>query len=108
MNVFVAGFIGSPAMNFLEATATAEADHAAAVMAGGSMVSFDAVTRRAGIKPGEKVLIGIRPEHIKWQPSQAPVRGFLRAQVDLVEHLEPESFVVATIADPGGRGAKRR
>jgi multiple sugar transport system ATP-binding protein len=99
VNVFVAGFIGSPAMNFIEATAMEGAD-SAAVMAGGSMVSFDAVTRRAGIKPGEKILIGIRPEHIKWQPSQSPMRSYLRAQVDLVEHLEPESFVVATIADP--------
>ncbi|CAN5259746.1 sn-glycerol-3-phosphate ABC transporter ATP-binding protein UgpC [soil metagenome] len=100
VNVFVAGFIGSPAMNFIEATAT-PGGGSPAVLVGGSTVSFENAARRIGISPEEKVLIGIRPEHIKWQPSKEPAPGFLRAQVDLVEHLEPESFVVATIADTG-------
>jgi multiple sugar transport system ATP-binding protein len=99
VNVFVAGFIGSPAMNFIEATASGSG-MSASLRVGAVEVPFAKVTRRAGIKPGDRLLIGIRPEHVVWQPSGKASPGFVRSQVELVEHLEPESFVVVSIVDP--------
>src|SRR4029450_13417861 len=99
VNVFVAGFIGSPAMNFIEATASGSG-MSASLHVGAVEVPFAKVTRRAGIKPGDRLLIGIRPEHVVWQPSGQASPGFVRSQVELVEHLEPESFVVVSIVDP--------
>src|SRR5512140_2206018 len=58
-NTFVAGFIGSPAMNFLPGTFRSN---------GGSSVEFDGglrlpVPSKARAEDGQKVLYGIRPEH---------------------------------------------
>jgi multiple sugar transport system ATP-binding protein len=64
-NQFVAGFIGSPKMNFLPATAVA-----VAVDGGGVMVQLtDGTTglvpvEASGVRPGEALTLGIRPEHV--------------------------------------------
>jgi multiple sugar transport system ATP-binding protein len=99
VNVFVAGFIGSPAMNFIEAESSGSGD-SASLRVGSTDVPFARVARRSGIKPGDRLLVGIRPEHVLWHPADGSSRGHVRAQVELVEHLEPESFVVASIVDP--------
>jgi multiple sugar transport system ATP-binding protein len=56
-NIFVAGFIGSPGMNFLEADYSA----GGVILADGTMIAlpFPLV-----LKDGAKVTIGIRPEHV--------------------------------------------
>ena len=61
-NVFVAGFIGSPAMNFLEATLSGDG---AAVRVGAAELPIRAASSRP---QGDRVLVGIRPEHIAWRP----------------------------------------
>jgi len=59
-NMFVAGFLGSPAMNFL--TGTAGADGQSLLLADGSTI----VTRAfPGSLAGRKLVFGIRPEHIE-------------------------------------------
>lgn len=63
-NVFVAGFIGSPAMNFLSGRLGSEGIETAI----GTIVLDDhrAVVSRAGdVGSGGDVLIGIRPEHLE-------------------------------------------
>ena len=58
-SLFVAGFIGSPAMNFLEATGTGEA---AMVLDAGGLRSWST----DGVVPaGAAVTLGIRPEHVR-------------------------------------------
>ncbi len=59
-NVFVAGFIGSPRMNLIEAVVEAEGD-GLALVAGGTRVRLPAM---AGISAGDRVTYGIRPEHV--------------------------------------------
>ena len=91
-NRFVAGFIGSPKMNFLEAE-VASADAAGAKLrAGGSEI---VVNRKVGA--GDKVTFGVRPEHIAIAAG-AGVR-LADVKVDLVEQLGGQTMVYATTAD---------
>ncbi|GLR12797.1 maltose/maltodextrin import ATP-binding protein MalK [Chitinimonas prasina] len=81
-NLFVAGFIGSPKMNFVEGKLAAiGANQATVQLADGSMVTA-AVDASAG-QVGGKVTLGIRPEHFEFSASGNTISGQLIA----VEHL---------------------
>jgi multiple sugar transport system ATP-binding protein len=61
-NLFVAGFIGSPKMNFIEAEiVTASAEHATVRLSDGAIIRTLVDASRA--KVGDKVTLGVRPEH---------------------------------------------
>ncbi|MBP2549243.1 multiple sugar transport system ATP-binding protein [Neorhizobium galegae] len=60
-NLFVAGFIGSPAMNLLEGTIDADQDQPVVRLNGGSSIRI-APERR--VRRGQSVRIGLRPEHL--------------------------------------------
>jgi multiple sugar transport system ATP-binding protein len=62
-NLFVAGFIGSPGMNILDATVEQASAHGATVRLGGGETIRCAVDASAA-KPGDKVKLGVRPEHL--------------------------------------------
>jgi multiple sugar transport system ATP-binding protein len=84
VNQFVAGFIGSPKMNFIDGElVSATATEATVRLFEGStvVVGVDAT----GLQPGAKVVVGMRPEHVAAAP-QASERG-VRAHVQLAEHL---------------------
>ena len=67
-NVFVAGFIGSPKMNFLEATiVSASADGAVVRLQTGAEIRCDVDGSRARV--GDKVTFGVRPEHLEAAPA---------------------------------------
>ncbi len=81
-NLFVAGFIGSPGMNFIEATvAEPGATQTVVKLLDGSSVRC-AVNAEAA-KAGDKVTLGIRPEHITRDTSV----NTLHAKVTFVESL---------------------
>jgi multiple sugar transport system ATP-binding protein len=64
-NLFVAGFIGSPKMNFIEGElAGIEGGHADVKLAG-SAVTLRARVDASRAKVGDKVTVGVRPEHIR-------------------------------------------
>ena len=63
-NVFVAGFIGSPKMNFLEAT-VASADSGAAIVRLQSGAQIRCVVDASRAAAGDKVTLGVRPEHFE-------------------------------------------
>ncbi|PZM15464.1 ABC transporter ATP-binding protein [Rhizobium tubonense] len=60
-NLFVAGFIGSPGMNFLEATYELSGDNAGIRLKDGTLV---ALAEPAPLANGSAVTLGIRPEHV--------------------------------------------
>jgi multiple sugar transport system ATP-binding protein len=91
-NRFVAGFIGSPKMNFLEAEVQAADGGGARLRAGGSEIVVD---RKVGA--GEKVTFGVRPEHIAIAGGSG-VR-LAEVKVDLVEQLGGQTMVYTTTAD---------
>lgn len=82
INQFVAGFIGSPKMNFMEAEMV-EASAAAAVvrLKSGALVrvEVDAANARAG----DKVTLGVRPEHFEREGRS----NVIEATVSFVESL---------------------
>jgi ABC-type sugar transport system ATPase subunit len=90
-NRFVAGFIGSPRMNFLSGRVAGASGSAVRVAVGGlPEITIQGVVAD-GI--GEEVMLGIRPEHVGFTDS-----GGLPGTVELVEHMGGESFVYLTLA----------
>lgn len=89
-NLFVAGFIGSPKMNFLEGTITGK-DHGSLSVAVGS--GQIALPYAVACALGDAVTIGIRPEHLDVADPQA---ADLDAVVDLSEELGSETYFYAT------------
>ncbi len=83
-NVFVAGFIGSPRMNFIAAEVReASAAHALVALAGGELLRCEVDARSA--RPGDKVTLGVRPEH--FVRAAAGVANHIEAKVTFVESL---------------------
>ncbi|MDR0482675.1 MAG: sn-glycerol-3-phosphate ABC transporter ATP-binding protein UgpC [Cellulomonadaceae bacterium] len=87
-NVFVAGFIGSPAMNI---GTFAVADGKAKI--GSADVALDAAV------DGDKVTVGFRPEDL--EVVAAGTAGAFNVEVDLVEELGSDAFLYGTLVDGG-------
>jgi multiple sugar transport system ATP-binding protein len=88
-SLFVAGFIGSPKMNFLPAQLLAAGDNEAEVVIAGQ--TFAAHVRAEGSAVGAQVMLGMRPEHVEVTPAGQP--GTLAAAVRHVERLGDASYV---------------
>ncbi|WP_192499010.1 ABC transporter ATP-binding protein [Skermanella pratensis] len=94
-NLFVAGFIGSPKMNFIETTASGiDRDSATVRLPGGGTLTVP--SRSAGLAPGAPVTLGFRPEHLV-----AAERGdaVLEGKVFVVERLGGETYCHVRTAD---------
>jgi multiple sugar transport system ATP-binding protein len=98
VNLFVAGFIGSPAMNMVEATLD-RANGGVAVEAGGQRITVDeellAARPALAAYAGRKVVLGIRPESLEDArlAGDAPEDRRLRGRVQLTEALGSEVVV---------------
>jgi multiple sugar transport system ATP-binding protein len=96
-NRFVAGFIGSPAMNFITARITRRENQLWLDLGGQTLpLPMDYLERRPGLKTyGEKeVLFGIRPEHFTVpHAGQCTALMVLKVKVDVVETLGPVNYV---------------
>ena len=95
-NAFVAGFIGSPAMNMLEGRVE-RGDRGVALVLGDSRLEVD--EPRLGSYVGRTVVVGLRPENLE---DAALVNGTpggrLRGRVELREALGAEVLVHFTIS----------
>ena len=99
-NIFVAGFIGSPAMNFVEATLIGSGA-GSALSVGGAQLALQQSPAAARVSAGDKVLLGIRPEHLGWRRAQEGTLGALQARVELTELIEPEAHVSVSLVNSG-------
>jgi multiple sugar transport system ATP-binding protein len=95
-NKFVAGFIGSPQMNFLELTVQAQRGDGLACNAEGLGKLLLPLQTEQKLE-GKKVSLGVRPEHVRTETSPTSVR--LPAVVNIVENLGSENFLHAEIAE---------
>ena len=89
-NLFVAGFIGSPKMNFIEAAVESVGGGSLALAAGPHRIELPF---EAACAPGDPVTIGVRPEHLDLAALGA---GHLDVVVDLSEQLGGETYFYAT------------
>jgi len=98
-NKFVAGFIGSPGMNFFEGVLTR--------IGSGGMCTFqgaDFTIRVPCPQAGSdgRVVLGIRPQHLEITDDSTRGDGVVRAEVGVVEPMGNEQIVYVTLPD-GGR-----
>ena len=96
--IFVAGFIGSPAMNFLKTTVLE--DDGKLYVDGGSfrLAIPERLEKRYRARVNDEVAFGIRPEHIA-DPSFAsdvPGRDDLEVVVDVIEPIGSEVILIVT------------
>ena len=106
-NLFVAGFIGSPAMNFFPATLTPTG----LTLAFGEVMLTPEVQQVIGRHPKtENIIVGVRPEHLA---DAAFIDGYQRiraltfeAKVDMVESLGADKYVYFTTAGPAVHSAQ--
>ncbi|HEX8048144.1 ABC transporter ATP-binding protein [Rhizobium sp.] len=87
-NVFVAGFLGSPAMNFLEGKLAAGPNPTLLLPSGAQVELFDAPAQAEG----KDVLIGIRPEDISFAAD-----GGVPATVTVIEPTGSETHVALEV-----------
>jgi ABC-type sugar transport system ATPase subunit len=87
-NLFVAGFIGSPAMNFFDAKVDKKGA-ASVTLSGPNVPAFELAATSFAPAIGAKIKIGVRPEHLGTPAST----GFkIGGPVELVERLGETSY----------------
>ncbi|WP_102146006.1 ABC transporter ATP-binding protein [Mycobacterium hubeiense] len=105
-NLFVAGFIGSPAMNFFPATQT---DVGVKLPFGEVTLTQEMLDTLERKKP-KNIIVGIRPEHLE---DAALLDGYARiralifeVKVDMVESLGADKYVHFKLEGAGARSAQ--
>lgn len=90
-NKFVAGFIGSPAMNFVDGTI---ADDGASVVL--DLPDSPRLVFQGNRPKGEQVVVGLRPEHLEIvDPTATPTSNLLTLPVALIECMGASSIVMS-------------
>lgn len=93
-NLFVAGFIGSPKMNFLDVLVTAVQGNYVTVQLPGDVAIKMEITITKPIALGNRLKLGVRPEHIALQSKVDDLnQAILHGKVNIVEHLGGEILV---------------
>jgi multiple sugar transport system ATP-binding protein len=91
-NLFVAGFIGTPAMNFIEAVGGSDDRGAVATLADGGTIRVGGMQ----LETGRPVTLGVRPEHLVAQGDGSRLSGSAR-------FVEPTGALTHVTFDVGGR-----
>jgi multiple sugar transport system ATP-binding protein len=94
-NLFVAGFIGSPKMNFIPVSVTGVNDSGTTVQLPGD-ATVTVPVKPGGLSVGDRATLGIRPEHVQIDHTNVTVNG----EVLVVERLGGETYLYVKI--PGG------
>jgi ABC-type sugar transport system ATPase subunit len=92
-NLFVAGFIGSPPMNFVAATVNGSGsvgtdDEAL------NQIAHESLPVLPGALTGRRIMIGIRPEHLLVQNEHLAGHG---AHIDLIEPMGQDTLLHVTV-----------
>jgi multiple sugar transport system ATP-binding protein len=103
-NMFVAGFMGSPSMNFITAQLVDDGGKTAVAIKGANGIEklklYNGAASRAA---GKDVILGVRPEHMfRYNPdlqAQKPGLVTLTAPVELVEPTGAETMAVMRVGD---------
>ena len=94
VNKFVAGFIGSPAMNFMVGTVQDGRVKSAQF----DIKPNDELAAKLRNYNGKKVYIGVRPENLDLNGNSIPEQdNLVNATVDVVEPLGAETLIIASV-----------
>ena len=93
-NSFVAGFIGSPAMNFLECKLNGTPDGFNCTLKGGSSILLQNIELETELYEGQKSVLGIRPEYLIHGSADSEQSISLTAQLEVVEPLGAETLLL--------------
>jgi multiple sugar transport system ATP-binding protein len=95
-NLFVAGFLGAPKMNFLPGQVEAIGTNEVVLkLSDGALIHVDAVSESVQI--GDQVTLGIRAEHLVLKPDDGQDQNQIQVKVALVEHLGDSCIAYARI-----------
>ena len=103
VNLFVAGFIGSPAMNLVTARLNGGAGHATVSFAGYTLpIPAEVVSAKTGIDRyfGRDVILGIRPSDFEDASLADPGWPRMTAVADVTEPLGTEIHVIFAVGAP--------
>ncbi len=92
-NLFVAGFIGSPRMNFIKGEVLSLNETKATLRFAGAQAAVE--VRPGSVKPGDPVTVGIRPEHMAEGGAET---ASLQGTIDVLEQLGESSYVYMKLA----------
>ncbi|ONI39432.1 sugar ABC transporter ATP-binding protein [Candidatus Epulonipiscium fishelsonii] len=96
-NLFVAGFIGSPQMNFIETKVTKEGDQFILTFGQSKVVLPPSKTEKLEGYVGKNIMMGIRPEHTADMDtvvaSEVPKYAVVSAKVEVTEMLGAETYL---------------
>ncbi|MCP4303890.1 MAG: ATP-binding cassette domain-containing protein, partial [bacterium] len=102
INVFVAGFMGSPSMNFIQAEIASDDGKPVVAFANGGHATRLSIVGEHGdaLQPGRRVIFGVRPEHFAlYRDEETGTLGRVDAAVELVEPTGAETMATLRIGD---------
>jgi multiple sugar transport system ATP-binding protein len=101
-NLFVAGFIGSPTMNFLRARLCAEDGGLFVLPEGGPRLPVPArFAADYGPHAGKQIILGIRPEHVTnaWTGEDCSALVPLTLKIEIAEPLGADTLIFSRIGE---------
>ena len=91
-NLYVAGFIGSPAMNFLPGQLVVSGEEVSFTTKDGASISLQGYEASTSLSQGGEAILGVRPEHI--QIHTEPIPGVtIPATVEIDEPMGADSLL---------------
>jgi multiple sugar transport system ATP-binding protein len=99
---FVAGFLGSPKMNFVPANVVGSADGIGLKLKDGKSLALPAGSRsRYGAAVGSEVIVGIRPEHMARARDGQPANGHVRLDtaVELIQPTGSRTYITFSLGE---------
>ena len=97
VNRFVAGFVGSPAMNFVDGTLGLEGDRPHIVLADGTRIDLAGYEFEKPPTAGRKATLGVRPEQVDLR-HRSDDSSVLPLELTLVEPMGADTLVWAHLA----------
>ena len=102
-NMFVAGFIGTPPMNFMDGVVKKESGRYSVAVCGAALpIPNDRLSGETAARyEGKDVVVGVRPEdlYLESESKDIPITGTLGAKVDLAEMMGAETLLYAVSGD---------
>lgn len=95
VNMFVAGFIGSPQMNFLAGAVASPSSNGTSVKVEG-LGKLELPVVADSVQPDQIVTVGIRPEHVELE--NRPPNTVVPGVVNIVENLGGETYLHVEVA----------